>query len=100
MVHSFTCAGILPSQYIKMSTFMGMGHVGHGYMKKGRLLCTICFCVQCLVVIVYYGGGYCDIIGTMAEVCMNKAVMEVQALQNYTTDGEVTWKCTSNTLHW
>ena len=36
MVHAFTCAGVLPTQYIKMSTFAGIGHVGHGYMKKGN----------------------------------------------------------------
>ena len=37
MVHSFTCAGVLPTQYIKMCTFAGVGHVGYGYMKKGNL---------------------------------------------------------------
>ena len=36
MVHSFTCAGVLPAQYIKLSQFVGMGQVGHGYMKKGK----------------------------------------------------------------
>ena len=35
MVHNFTCAGVLPTQYIKLSKFMGMGRLGHGYMKKG-----------------------------------------------------------------
>ena len=35
MVHSLTCAGVLPVQYIKLSKFAGIGHVGHGYMKKG-----------------------------------------------------------------
>ncbi len=35
MVHSLTRAGVLPVQYIKLSKFAGIGHVGHGYMKKG-----------------------------------------------------------------
>ena len=38
MVHGFTCAGVLPTQYIKFSEFAGMGHVGHGYIKKGSSL--------------------------------------------------------------
>lgn len=36
MIHSFTCAGILPTQYIKLCTFAGIGRVGHGYIKKGK----------------------------------------------------------------
>ena len=36
LVHSFTCAGILPAQYIKFCEFGGMGHVGHRYMKKSK----------------------------------------------------------------
>ena len=35
MVHSFTCAGILPSQYINMSQFSGMGTVGNAYIRAG-----------------------------------------------------------------
>ncbi len=49
MVHSLTCAGVLPVQYIKLSKFAGIGHVGHGYMKKGTKKnfveitdCTVC----------------------------------------------------------
>ena len=37
VVHSFTCAGILPTQYLKFSMFAGMGRVGHKYMEKGNL---------------------------------------------------------------
>ena len=36
LVHSFTCAGILPAQYIKFCEFGGMGHVGHRYMKRSK----------------------------------------------------------------
>lgn len=35
MVHSFTSAGILPTQYMKLSMFAGIGVVKHGYMSKG-----------------------------------------------------------------
>ena len=33
VVHSFTCAGILPIQYSKFSMFAGMGCVGHKYIQ-------------------------------------------------------------------
>ena len=36
-VHSSTCAGILPTQYMKFSMFAGMGGVDHRYMEKGKL---------------------------------------------------------------
>ena len=39
LVHSFTCAGILPTQYLKFCKFAGMGHVGYRYMEKGKILC-------------------------------------------------------------
>ena len=31
MIHGFTCAGMLPTQYIKMSRFAGIGTAKHGY---------------------------------------------------------------------
>ena len=34
-VHGFTCAGVLPSQYINLSRFAGIGNVGHKYIKQG-----------------------------------------------------------------
>ena len=37
VVHGFTCAGILPTQYLKFATFTGMGQVGHRYMERGKL---------------------------------------------------------------
>ena len=43
-VHAFTCAGILPSQYINFCEFAGIGVVGHWYMRQGDKLC-ICVCV-------------------------------------------------------
>ena len=35
MVHAFTSAGILPSQYINMSSFAAIGTVGHAYINQG-----------------------------------------------------------------
>ncbi len=37
MVHAFTCAGMLPSQYDHMSQFVGIGCVGHNYIRRGKL---------------------------------------------------------------
>ena len=36
MVHSFTCAGILQTQYIKFSQFAGLGSVQNGYIRRGK----------------------------------------------------------------
>ena len=47
MVHSFTCAGILPSQYIHFPKFAGIEVVGHGYIKHGMFLSyflSLCIC--------------------------------------------------------
>ena len=35
MIHGFTCAGMLPTHYIKMSRFAGIGTAKHGYISKG-----------------------------------------------------------------
>ncbi len=37
----------------------------------------------------YYGSGYSDIVGRMAEESMNAAVDEVKALPAYAENGEV-----------
>ena len=37
MIHAFTSAGMLPSQYINFSTFSGIGNVGHRYISRGSL---------------------------------------------------------------
>lgn len=36
LVHAFTAAGVLPSQYKRMSAFAEMGAVGKQYIDKGR----------------------------------------------------------------
>ena len=35
MVHGFTCAGILPSQYMNLNKFAGIGRVGGSYIRRG-----------------------------------------------------------------
>ena len=35
LVHAFTCAGMLPRQYINFSAFAGIGTVGKWYIGKG-----------------------------------------------------------------
>lgn len=40
MVHAFTCAGMLPSQYTHLSEFAGVGVVGHAYIRRGLLFCA------------------------------------------------------------
>ena len=36
LVHAFTCAGILPTQYLKFIEFDGIGGVGKRYIKTGH----------------------------------------------------------------
>lgn len=71
-VHSFTCAGILPSQYINFSQFAGIGNVGHKYIKQG----------------VYNRRGYIEVVGQLAQDSMQAAVDEIQGLPEYPTKGE------------
>ena len=48
MVRSFTCAGILPSQYMHMSQFAGMGAVGHSYIRAGTCTYTCASMTFCM----------------------------------------------------
>ena len=36
LVHSFTCAGMLPVQYSKLSRFAGLGVLGTSYISHGN----------------------------------------------------------------
>ena len=41
LVHSFTCAGILQTQYMKLSLFAGLGSVKNDYIQQGsEVPCT------------------------------------------------------------
>ena len=35
MIHSFTCAGVLVSQYTNLCSFAGIGNVGFSYIRQG-----------------------------------------------------------------
>jgi hypothetical protein len=71
-VHAFTCAGIIPTQYINFSTFSGIGTIGKGYIKS-----------------VYKSQGYIDVIRLCADVSMRRAVDMIKSLQSYVSnDGE------------
>ena len=36
MVHAFTCAGVLPSQYARMAQFSQLGCVGNAFVRRGK----------------------------------------------------------------
>ena len=38
MIHSFTCAGVLPSQYIHLCANANLGNVGSRYIASGTTL--------------------------------------------------------------
>ena len=40
--HAFTCAGIIPRQYINFSTFSGIGTVGKRYITSGKIYDKYC----------------------------------------------------------
>lgn len=44
LVHGCTCAGILPTQYINILQFTGIGNVGHGYIRQDLLCTSTCTC--------------------------------------------------------
>lgn len=71
IVHAFTCAGILPSQYIHFTTHANLGTLGPYYIN-----------------LVYKKGGYLENVNTCAKLSMMKAAAEVKALPNYAASGE------------
>ena len=45
LIHGFTCAGILPTQYLHFSQFAGIGVVGKWYIQAGKWVSPITFVV-------------------------------------------------------
>ena len=92
MVHAFTCAGVLPSQYTKMTQFGGLGCVGEAYIKRGNFdfSPTILFShiFHCFFA-VYQQNGYRQLVNTAADRSMQAAVEEVKGLPHYSAQGEV-----------
>ena len=91
LVHSFTCAGILQSQYIKLTSFARLGIIQNGYIRHGTFIHDMidsCY-LYILLIPVYNSKGYVDIVSQAAESCMQEAVKDVQSLPHYESDGEV-----------
>jgi hypothetical protein len=86
-VHAFTCAGIIPSQYINFSTFSGVGVVGKRYIKSGISTFKIELFTKFQIVIVYTLQGYLEVIKTSADLSMRKAVSEIKSLPDYVSNG-------------
>ena len=78
LVHAFTCAGILPSQYIHFSKFATIGVVGKWYIRASEL----CRCLKILLIDKF---GYMDIINE----CVKLSMIKVKALPNYPQAGKV-----------
>ena len=90
IIHAFTCAGILQSQFRKFTEFSGLGTVGNRSIRRGFVLYLfICITICVHVYVVYASGGYMEIIQRAAESSMQAAVSEVKCLPQYLDNGEV-----------
>ena len=78
LVHAFTCAGILPLQYIKFCTFADIGNIGKWYIYKGIsiIIHIVTFYYMYMHIIVYKTNGYLEVVQTAAELSMQHAVDE------------------------
>ena len=94
MVHAFTCAGMLLSRYTHLSMFSGIGLL---VMLTSAKVCLFMFCkcmyMYLLSTSVYQKLGYTVLVGRAAEPSMRASVEEVQALPDYSTKGELPYKC-------
>ena len=85
LVHAFTCAGVLPRQYIKFSKFAEFGVVGKWFIQQGqwKLLNVHVYVILVLYMhnlhSVYKERGYLSVVESLAEESMKKAVDEVMA---------------------
>ena len=92
MVHAFTCAGVLLSQYTKMTQFGGLGCVGDAYVRRSMndfsptFLCSDM--LHCLFT-VYQQNGYRQFVNRTVDLSIQAAVEEVKALPHYSAQGEV-----------
>ena len=90
----FTCAGMLLSRYTHLSMFSGIGLL---VMLTSAKVCLFMFCkcmyMYLLSTSVYQKLGYTVLVGRAAEPSMRASVEEVQALPDYSTKGELPYKC-------
>jgi hypothetical protein len=70
-VHVFTCAGMLPSQYINFGNFAGIGSVGKSYIET-----------------VYQAKKYKEVINKCTEVSITRAMYAIKHLPRYGSHGE------------
>lgn len=68
VVHSFTCAGILQTQYIQLSKFAGLGTVENTYIRHGTKKFTVVINVTEHSSAVYNRQGYVDLVHDAAEM--------------------------------
>ena len=90
MVHSFTCAGVLQTQYEKLSRFAGLGTLRNNYIRRGIMLTKTLYNIQVKYFAVYNQQGYMDLVSEAVETSMKAAVEEVESLAHYANEGEVT----------
>ena len=81
LVHAFTAAGVLPSQYTHLSLFAGIGSVGYWYMSKGTYDCEGCFVMNYCHVSVYKRLGYNETVAVVAEKSMRHAIELVECMR-------------------
>ena len=89
MVHSFTCAGVLQTQYEKLSRFAEMGTLRKFYVRQGTVPLFLLYTSYKSHFTVYHQRGYMDLVSEAAEASMKAAIQEVQSLPHYETEGEV-----------
>ena len=66
MVHGFTCAGILVSQYTNIDKCADVGSVGHAYIRQGWRCCLTTMCDK-----LTHLRAICIMSIGMKEPCMN-----------------------------
>lgn len=87
MVHAFTCAGMLPSQYTHVlwhrSCWSCVRLLRLAYPCSTKFQLTYCLPLVCQKL------GYIELVKRAAELSMRASVDEVLALPEYSTEGEV-----------
>ena len=86
LIHAFTCAGMLPSQYYHFCRLASLGTVGKRYTDSGNTSFELHCSTVSVFTIVHKSKGYVAAIESCAEASMMKAI---EATSNYETDGEV-----------
>ena len=69
LVHSFTCAGMLPVQYLKFGVQSQMGCAGHWFIRKSKCFCVDITMVQPCSFILHFSVQSWALYGLCAGVC-------------------------------